>query len=369
MLAPLALGEVLRWPDKIVIGMISVLLAVATKKWVEDPARKNVRLIQSSRLTLGFGASLMLIVVLAAFAVIVKSNHQIEQDDAATAELVRASGPCFGAAAASNKDCDIAGESRLMSPSFAATDKPEVYEDDCWNRRPFTSRKTCEYGSPNAKVNVALIGNSHAGHWQPALTEIANRHGWNITTYLVSECWTADVPQIFEAPSDTDTCREWVRWAIDETSKGDYDLIVTSNRTWRQIQGISKDEQKGRAQEAYGVTLDRWSNAGKNVLVLRDVPNMTENVPDCLEREGEKTDACLFPRKDVLPVDPLAEAAKRDDSGQIDLLDLSEVFCDESRCRSVVGGLIVYFDTGHMTATFSRTLVPLLEPALLARLN
>ena len=39
--------------------------------------------------------------------------------------------------------------------------------------------------TPTATVRVALIGNSHAGHWQPALAPIAEERGWRLDTYLV----------------------------------------------------------------------------------------------------------------------------------------------------------------------------------------
>ena len=34
------------------------------------------------------------------------------------------------------------------------------------------------------------------------------------------------------------------------------------------------------------------------------------------------------------------------------------MFCDAEVCHGVVGGVIAYFDHGHMTATFARTLAP-----------
>jgi hypothetical protein len=32
--------------------------------------------------------------------------------------------------------------------------------------------------------------------------------------------------------------------------------------------------------------------------------------------------------------------------------------CDDELCHPVVGGITAYFDHGHLTATFARTLAP-----------
>ena len=66
----------------------------------------------------------------------------------------------------------------------------------------------------------------------------------------------------------------------------------------------------------------------------------------------------------VRAMDPLALAATEVVAGGVDgvaLVDVSDVVCGPESCPGVVGGLIGYFDHGHLTATFARTLRPWLE--------
>jgi hypothetical protein len=45
-------------------------------------------------------------------------------------------------------------------------------------------------------------------------------------------------------------------------------------------------------------------------------------------------------------------------------LDLADHICGPTVCPAVIGGVPVYFDNSHLSATFARTLVPYIEPAL-----
>ena len=37
-------------------------------------------------------------------------------------------------------------------------------------------------------------------------------------------------------------------------------------------------------------------------------------------------------------------------------LSLTRFFCDASKCHALIGGVVVYFDSHHLTTTFSRSL-------------
>ena len=45
-------------------------------------------------------------------------------------------------------------------------------------------------------------------------------------------------------------------------------------------------------------------------------------------------------------------------------MDLNDLLCTEDQCPPVIGGVIVYADFNHMSATFNRSLAPYLEPSL-----
>ena len=54
---------------------------------------------------------------------------------------------------------------------------------------------------------------------------------------------------------------------------------------------------------------------------------------------------------------------------RVHLVDLTDAFCDHRWCPAVIGNVLVYADSNHMTPTFARTLVPLLQERLAAALG
>jgi hypothetical protein len=54
-----------------------------------------------------------------------------------------------------------------------------------------------------------------------------------------------------------------------------------------------------------------------------------------------------------------AEAAATEAAGG-HYADLTDLFCTTNRCPVVVGNTLVYFDTAHLTAEYSRQLGPVM---------
>ena len=48
----------------------------------------------------------------------------------------------------------------------------------------------------------------------------------------------------------------------------------------------------------------------------------------------------------------------------VNFIDMTDYFCDETSCPPVIGNVIVYMDDSHITSTYSRTLVPMLSRKL-----
>ncbi len=360
ILLPHLFGRSLRLWEKLLIIAVVVVLSWLTKLHVEDRFRGRLPLGTPLRRSFAFAAVGMLVIGAGAGAVVATVASAEQSESAQVQELLEDPSSCFGARAMVDETCDPHGDDLVTSAVFAAADRPDPYEDGCWILGDFSDQKTCHYGSTDADaVRVALVGNSHAGHWLPALQQIATQRDWSITTYLISECYTVDVPISFETPARTANCADWNERVMDEIATGEYDLVVTSNRTSRPLEGMSFEETLAQGHEAYGRVLDGWSSAGTPVLVLRDTPYAVEldSVPDCVAAATDLA-ACDGTRDREQP-DPMAvAAAERADDPRIALLDLTDRICAGDVCQSVVGGVIVYFDRGHLSGTFARSLAP-----------
>ncbi|MBD5786374.1 acyltransferase [Cellulosimicrobium terreum] len=357
VIAPFALGRDLGLVDQVVLVAAVVVLAWSSKRLVEDPVRgsRHLRRLRRSFVLLGICT---VVSAAAAGGLHVAASHA-ERVALAQAEAeARRAAECLGAGTARDPACAELTASIVPDPVFAAGDKPPVYADECWNNVPYASRTTCVYGPTDAERKIALVGNSHAGHWVPAFLPLLADERWQLTTFLQSVCYTVDLPLRFDDTEATQGCREINRWAVDSITDGGFDLVVMSDRTYAQIDGVPESGRDAAATAGYREVLETFTDAGLPVLVLRDPPTMPEDVPDCLAAAGGDAASCSWPREEVVVPDPLATAAEQDTSGLVTTVSVDDLLCDEAVCSTVVGGAIVYFDHGHLSATFSRTLAP-----------
>nr|WP_306462562.1 SGNH hydrolase domain-containing protein [Glutamicibacter soli] len=253
------------------------------------------------------------------------------------------------------------------APVVAKTDKPKVYADDCFAREgdDFAKKPVCKYGSGETKV--ALIGNSHAGHWFPALEPIAAKHGWSLDTYLISRCAVNGERQKFDSENRTQSCVDYESWVLEQVKAQEYDLIVASSRQSLPLDGFTYEQGLEPAQRAFSSTLDSWTRTGAEVVVIADTPfpgATVKNVPDCAAENDNRLSNCSGAESKWMPADPLADAARSTANDRVKLVDLNDYLCSEGTCYGVVGGMITFWDQSHLSNTYAQALSPMLEQQL-----
>jgi peptidoglycan/LPS O-acetylase OafA/YrhL len=356
VLAPYALDQPLTWPVKILFGCLTLALSAVTKLLLEDPVRFHPRLAARPRPNFAVLAACVGLVAAVALPTMVASDTDLSDVNAQAAEAKKELGPCYGAGAARHpKKCAHIGDEVLTDPVAAQADLPFVYRQRCRNTPPYHTRITCHFGARDPDVRIALVGNSHASHWVPALQRILRENpGAQVTTYLTSVCYPVDLPVY--RPSVKGECQPVERWSINAIADGDYDLVVMSDRTEADIRGVPASERFDAAGEGYRETLRKFRGSGAGVVVVRDTPFMVEPVPDCIADHDMDWEACRIPRDRAVERDPAAEVGRTMPGVQV--VDVTDYFCDESMCDPVVGRIIAYSDHGHLTASFARSLAP-----------
>jgi peptidoglycan/LPS O-acetylase OafA/YrhL len=253
----------------------------------------------------------------------------------------------------------------VPQPLIAATDRSDAYPDGCWNYAPFATRITCKYGQ--GSVRIALVGNSHAGQWLPALQVLAKKHGWTIATFLASQCNATDASLQFFSSANTAGCLAYGNWALDQTRGKKFDLVITTERQSVTTLGDSWSTTLPTAVAGYTTYLKAWSDAGTKVLVVRDTPypgRTVQSVPDCLAQHPTHQTACGGTPDTWTWMDPLFSAATSLGLSGISTLDSTPYFCTATVCPAVIGSVVTYFDASHMTATYSRSLAPFVDPQI-----
>ena len=188
--------------DRVLAIVLTLVLAALTKTYVEDRFRTPQWGIPLKKPFL-LGAAGMAVVVVAGRAC--RSTRSTSGPRTRrpswrrrSPTAVRASAPRPSTGTPSSCP-QVPFRDVVPAPADAANDKSEAYADvsggkDCFSYLPHFRLVTCEFGDPNAPVEVALVGNSHAGQWLPALQEVASKRHWRIATYLASQCAAAETP-------------------------------------------------------------------------------------------------------------------------------------------------------------------------------
>jgi peptidoglycan/LPS O-acetylase OafA/YrhL len=365
VLATGAFARDLNFVDKGVILVATLLLAWLSKRFVEDPVRTNRRLRSPLSRTFVLAAIATVVVAACSFAPVVQFGAVTARAAEQKAQSISDNAGCFGAQALVVRGCSERGVGLLPSPALAPQDVADAYADGCFAEKPFATVVTCTYGDPaTAQHRVALVGNSHAVQWLPALQELAASRHLLITTFVASGCMPTGAHVLFDTQQSSDGCHAWGQKVIKATSTGKFDLVVTSVASNSDLVGVPSKEKFAPQAAGYSKALAVWAAADVPVLIIRDTPVPGFDVPTCVAEHDASLAECDGPRKEWLTPDPMITAAKQVDSPDISTVDLSDHFCDSTTCFGVAGGVIVYFDFLHVGATFIRSTAPYLAPAL-----
>ncbi|MBM6400467.1 acyltransferase family protein [Phycicoccus sonneratiae] len=256
----------------------------------------------------------------------------------------------------------------VPDPLRAGEDRPAADVDRCQVDAAATEPVRCTFGDPQGPTTIALVGDSKAMQWLPALQARAGEQGWRIVTYGKSACAFADAPAA--APGSAyPECDAWNAAVVSALAEDPPDLVVTS--------GVARGAWDGRRADA-DLLVDgyarRWSalaTAGSPVVVVGDSPLSPDDLDVCAARHPRDLEACTFDAApgvagSGLPVQRRAAAVAGEG---VRLLDLTERICPGGRCPVVIGHVAVHRPGDHLTATYARTLAPAVAQALTSALG
>ncbi|MGI8458879.1 MAG: acyltransferase family protein [Propionibacteriaceae bacterium] len=374
---PYVKGDSLGELDRVTIVAVTMVLAGATKRFVEDPFRTR-RVQRWWRPFVAAGLAIVLLVGLSTVQLVEVGKRQADQD-ARVATALAVGGTCFGAAALDDgaRCPETPVDALVPAVGQAPLDQYDTAHqlrgnNTCWASEPRYDVRTCEFGDPRSDVHVAVVGNSHAAQWLGALEDIADRRGWRLTVMVAHSCAMIDARQSFATGEQTRGCQRWVTSVRDRVAAGDFDLVVLSNKVSARPPGRSRAESLPELTAGYQQVLGSWLRSGTPVVAIRDTAEPARTigrVPECLERHPDEPRACGGTRTDWLLPDPVVAAVAATDDRRVRLVDLSDHLCEPDYCAPAVGGVVVYSDFSHLTTTYARTLAPYLDGPLTQALH
>ena len=243
----------------------------------------------------------------------------------------------------------------------ARDDKERLIADGCFSSLKGSTPRDCVFGDPNGTFTVALVGDSHASHWFPAIDQIANANGWRLITFVKASCVFVDLP-IYSPllKREYTECEAWRPLVIQRLIAERPDLTIVSSDRW--LPTVNKvDEDPTRQGEAMARLLLQIPG---RVAILADTPAAATDVPVCLSAHVQDITACATSRVAAFGNQHLIRERAAAKASGATLIDLSAAVCPGDPCQPVVRGMIVYRDDHHLTATFAASLAAILESRL-----
>ncbi|MDO8390011.1 MAG: acyltransferase family protein [Actinomycetota bacterium] len=251
-----------------------------------------------------------------------------------------------------------------LRPGLLAADNDTgiIYGNGCHLYYDSVVTPTCVFGDVNGEITIALWGDSHAAQWFTALDAIATTHHWRLLSLTQGGCPYLDVEVYNNGAAAVFThCAAWresVRAYLREQS---VDVVFVS-----QFYALT------RADDRENIGVDDWQAHlpellaglradGIEPVVIGDTPNPPQNVPDCVADHRHDISACAGVS------DPLNASAVDRAIGEItatsgvSLVQPLKWICAGGTCPAVVGDILVYRDSDHLTNTFMQWLIPAVE--------
>lgn len=363
------LGE--RWPAPAVVSAAvaaSLALAAASHVLVENPVRHGQFLRRAPSRSFAMGAALTFAPVLGAMAFLQMGDTGARQVAVSVAHADPSAPPePDGSAPAAQVD--------PMTPQQAAKDRTRLERESCTGIVEIPPEPDCVYGDPGGRETVALIGDSHAQHWLPALHIAGDERSWRVVSWTMESCAVVDAP-IWHSKLERryTECEAWRDYVVDRLAEeGGVDLVLVA-RTHKYAKLVL--DQAGERLHASAVdphwregarsTFAQLLRVADQVAVLRDTPWAPEDIPTCLSVASTDPSRCSFPREGSAGLDEiLYEAESAAALPGVGFLDLTDLICSDARCDMVTPeGVIKFRDAHHLTQTFSYSLGSELAVAL-----
>ena len=365
--------------ERIALALLSILLAALTEKFVERPFRKGfVISLKPLRNIAVAGVIASLLTVLAFGADYIstsdlrgKGSTESASDERNLIDSLTIKQTPLNKAPVRPTTVDFPVPANL-EPSLlnAINDRPITYADRCHTQMNLkASMKPCIYGDTTSSTTVVLFGDSHALAWFPAFNQVAKEMHWKLLSLTMSACTPADIPAYNPGTASLmANCPIWRTASIERiiAAKPYLVLVAGTSGFATAINGVELKGAQRTAVYTAGMnrTIAKLQSSGAKVLMMSDTPALAQDPLVCLSAHPKSTLACATPASTAISSDWIAVESQIAKKNGVPLIEPQLWVCPTDPCPVVIGNLLTYFDTGHMTATFSQALAGRLKTAI-----
>ena len=371
ILAAVALHAELGTRERLGVLALTLVVAWLSKTLIEEPVRSARFLVKRrAAWTLGLAAAVTAAVLAVGNAGTTRLRTEVARAAVASQRIIASRPSCFGAAARDPlKPC--------VNPRLRGSVVPTPTEARTQPNAPchivfyLEGKDVCEFGVPAAAATqtIAIIGDSHAGVWRIPLDKVARAERWHGLRIGHASCPLSAATRAIPEPNRSH-CNRWRKAVFSWLTAHPQVRTVFVSQLAAGAGVLTRNGQRpfDAAVAGYAAAWNALPASVGRIIVIRDNPTVDADTDTCIERAlAEHRDAghtCALVRDRAIDPDPAATAAARTASPRVQLVDLTPFFCDRRQCFPVIGGVLVYKDTTHLTGLYAQTLGPYLLRAV-----
>ena len=317
--------------EKLGCLLLSLIIAEASYRYVENPLRHNKLLIRKNANSLIMAALITCVSIGISYSwrLYTKSWEQLPEQ---------------------------------LIFTEAKNDLPMIYTSGCFGKYPDTSvnMEACSGGTSSASKTMILLGDSHAANWYPALEQMAFNEDWRLLTLAKSACPPISEPIIDKNLGREYTeCSEWLDSALKTIKNIQPDLVITTASSGYEL--ISEDKW----EKGFDPVLQTLSENSNNVLFIKDTPHLKFRSLDYLARKEWTSKLFTLDSYDAIIKDGKSEQVydvqkqlieKYENINYVDMNDLifskKPILIDDLYRDK----MFVFWDSSHITATFMKSI-------------
>ena len=251
-----------------------------------------------------------------------------------------------------------------LEPSLraASADNAVIYSTGCMVGIRSREVGGCTYGSNPDAPRVALFGDSHAAQWFPAILPLAESGEILLEVHTKQRCASAFTDMEGHSSSDA-TCGPWRDAVIRQIRADPPAAVILASFAFYNT--FAAPEPGALWQDALQTTVDAL-DVESPIAIFADTPNMPDTPAICLSAHLDDVAECTWPAAQVLR--PALRTAEQQVTGA-KWIDFGRFICNNETCPPIIGNTLVYRDANHLTATFSRSLAPVVGPSIMSLLT
>jgi hypothetical protein len=260
---------------------------------------------------------------------------------------------------------------KALKPSLAEVTRyaPTLYVKCITGARQATLKR-CAFGPADSPTTVAIMGDSHALAWLPAVIAASRAEGWRLVTLLKGGCSPVRLTmngRQYRRDRGV-ACRAWRQDAYRWLNANPVDLLlITHADTYKLVDSRGRGLKPSRKPAAWRsgmmATIAGLPDPSK-VMVLADVPHNPGDPIKCLKSHISDISACVNRREPLSrrPVELAFRAAAAAQGAQFG--SLFDKICTYDPCPLVQGNILIWRDRHHLTTPFARQLMPSMRELL-----